>query len=652
MNPLDGRVPDVTTRQSEALGSWKEIAAYLGKGVTTVRRWEREERLPVRRQEHIRRGSVLAYKSELDEWRRSRTTEFEAAPTKRTISSLAVVAVVVIAAVVAGARWNTHRKWEPGTQLLQLTSSPGDEGSVSFAPGGRRFAYATDGHVVIKETGVEPSRELYTYPGHWICCVSWSPDGSKLAVSHSTATYDWQITLIDPNGRVLRHLGPGGPSMAWRPDGKALLYAHRPSGNATSIIIEHDLANSRARQISFPPEGFWGDIAVAVEDNGRRLALARYNRVSRGDVYVSGYGAHEAVPVTHLQNWIVGVDWLPQGQGIVFGGTVAGHDGLHRVAADGSGSPTLINGTEGVNRYPHAVSLGKNSIRVGFGHESWNPDLRMLERNAAVAAPVASSTQSDEFPDLSAEGYLAFVSSRSGLENVWVCPPGCGQLRQITNFRERQYDIYPRWSPDGRQLALAIMLGGQARLMVMGAEGQNERTVSQGTGESRPSWSADGRFLYFQSDRSGRPEIWRISASGDGPARQITRNGGIEAFESADGAGIFFIRTNETSVLYRVPAGGGAEAPVEGMPTVRLGDWHPAGNTILYWSVAKHGIAGLHEFDLSTKRTVRTLVQSKGTPIHGFSVNSRGDAVWSERGPVRTDLQAVDLTFQPFWKVF
>jgi len=38
------------------LESWKEIAAYLGRDVTTVRRWEKREALPVHRLQHSKLG--------------------------------------------------------------------------------------------------------------------------------------------------------------------------------------------------------------------------------------------------------------------------------------------------------------------------------------------------------------------------------------------------------------------------------------------------------------------------------------------------------------------------------------------------------------------------------------------------------------------
>jgi len=54
------------------LDSWKEIALYLHRDVTTVQRWEKQEGMPVHRHVHHKRGSVYALSSELDAWRQSR----------------------------------------------------------------------------------------------------------------------------------------------------------------------------------------------------------------------------------------------------------------------------------------------------------------------------------------------------------------------------------------------------------------------------------------------------------------------------------------------------------------------------------------------------------------------------------------------------
>jgi CheY-like chemotaxis protein len=55
---------------SSILNSWKEIAHYLGRGVRTVQRWERDLGLPVHRPKGQDRSATLALSSELDDWLR------------------------------------------------------------------------------------------------------------------------------------------------------------------------------------------------------------------------------------------------------------------------------------------------------------------------------------------------------------------------------------------------------------------------------------------------------------------------------------------------------------------------------------------------------------------------------------------------------
>jgi len=58
----------------DRLDSWKDIASYLGREVRTVQGWEKTEGLPIHRHQHARQGSVYAFKSELDVWRKRRAS--------------------------------------------------------------------------------------------------------------------------------------------------------------------------------------------------------------------------------------------------------------------------------------------------------------------------------------------------------------------------------------------------------------------------------------------------------------------------------------------------------------------------------------------------------------------------------------------------
>jgi len=65
------------------LDSWKEIAAYLDRDVTTVQRWEKRETMPVHRHQHDKRGSVYALASELDTWLQGRRQHSAEEPEER-----------------------------------------------------------------------------------------------------------------------------------------------------------------------------------------------------------------------------------------------------------------------------------------------------------------------------------------------------------------------------------------------------------------------------------------------------------------------------------------------------------------------------------------------------------------------------------------
>ncbi len=82
-NGLDGvaggKQPEEEAARDDRLMGWKAIAAYLGRDIRTVHRWELAENLPVHRLQHQRQGSAYAYRSELDEWRRRHSVEPEPA---------------------------------------------------------------------------------------------------------------------------------------------------------------------------------------------------------------------------------------------------------------------------------------------------------------------------------------------------------------------------------------------------------------------------------------------------------------------------------------------------------------------------------------------------------------------------------------------
>jgi TolB-like protein/tetratricopeptide (TPR) repeat protein len=101
--------------QARRLESWKEIARYLGRDVTTVRRWEKREGLPVHRLQHSKLGSVYAYTTELNAWRTERAAggvpgaaDAKLVPASTWVAGRLPTAIVLVALMVvfaAGLAW-------------------------------------------------------------------------------------------------------------------------------------------------------------------------------------------------------------------------------------------------------------------------------------------------------------------------------------------------------------------------------------------------------------------------------------------------------------------------------------------------------------------------------------------------------------------
>jgi hypothetical protein len=126
-----GEPPLATRRNTEKaledrLDSWKEIAAYLKRDVTTVQRWEKREGMPVHRHLHDRMGSVYASRAELDAWTRSRNLpqrrRMGTTPSPRLLRRRPAQAGPFLPDGLSSCRWQRR---QPCWQLAQASGCSG-----------------------------------------------------------------------------------------------------------------------------------------------------------------------------------------------------------------------------------------------------------------------------------------------------------------------------------------------------------------------------------------------------------------------------------------------------------------------------------------------------------------------------------------------
>jgi Tol biopolymer transport system component/imidazolonepropionase-like amidohydrolase len=114
------------------------------------------------------------------------------------------------------------------------------------------------------------------------------------------------------------------------------------------------------------------------------------------------------------------------------------------------------------------------------------------------------------------------------LGDLYLLPIEGGKAKRLTSGRA--YDIQPRFSPDGRQVAFTSDRGGGNNLWRIGLDGKNPVQVSKEDFRllNNPAWTPDGQYVigrkHFTGARSaGAGELWMYHASGGNAGLQLTK---------------------------------------------------------------------------------------------------------------------------------
>ena len=284
----------------DRLDSWKEIAAYLKRDVTTVQRWEKREGMPVHRHLHDRMGSVSASRAELAAWTRKRnlppaqetvhngleTTApaASAQPPNRTFLTswtFILPLAVVTALAMAAALWlqRTERFWRSpiaDARFQTVTNFDGLEQEAAVSRDGHLVAFLSDRDgpmdVWVTQAGSgafhnlthgsiqELANPLIRTPG-------FSPDGSlvtfwvrKPGTSGGDEIGIWAVPTL---GGEARPYLEGVAEFDWSRDGSRLVY-HTPgpgdplfvsNGSLGSVPIYTAPAGMHSHFPTWAPDG-------------------------------------------------------------------------------------------------------------------------------------------------------------------------------------------------------------------------------------------------------------------------------------------------------------------------------------------------------------------------------------------------------------
>lgn len=453
---------------------------------------------------------------------------------------------------------------EDGSGPRRVTHHVARESAPRFSPDGRWIAFTSDrfGNAdvfVVAVDGGEPT-QLTFHSGNDVV-GGWSPDGTHVlfVTSRDTHPFYSPMYMVPVAGGVpIPMTMDQARNAAISPDGRTVAFNRRPlstsrkgyRGNNSTDIYVQDLASGVITQLTDTDlDGFRGHV-------------------------------HDAIPM-----------WGSDGQ-IYFVSERSGIFNLWRMAPDGGSPEQITRFTEGGVKSP-SISADGRTIVFTQNHQLWtmavpagapvqvsvdievDPTTNLVEwveadgvlegfgvapdggsvavdyRGEIVVVPtdpdtgektrVTESAWRDRFAAYSPDGSLiAYVSDRSGEEELWLYTLADGSHRQLSTYAS-QKDANYVWSPDGSRIAMET---ANRIFEIDVASGlQTELAYNPAGGYELSQYAGDGSWLvYDRRDPRLNRDVFLFEISSrrevDVTASPDQERGGVV---TPDGSSVVFI---------------------------------------------------------------------------------------------------------------
>ena len=675
--PFPGTPPSVRPPE-DRLDSWKEIAAYLNRDVTTVQRWEKREAMPVHRHLHDRIGSVYAFRAELDTWARGRNLRAAqenennapspnppAQPPRSAIwTSITrwrvVLPLAAGAAVAIGASlWlqRTEYFWRSpiaDARFQTVTEFDGVEQAAAVSRDGQFVAFLSDrdGKMDVWVTQVG-SGQLHNLTrgsapelvNPSVRSLGFSPDGSFVTFwvrrQDASSGADINIWAAPTLGGQPKPYLEGVAEFDWSHDGSRLTY-HTP-GPGDPLFVSNGSRRSESRPIFIAPAGLHCHYPLWAPD-AAFIYFVQGSLPDKLDIWrITPAGGIPERITSHF--------------GRVSHPVVLDGRTLMYLASDPDGSGPWLYSVDVQRRIPHRLTSGLDRYtslaasadgrRLVVTRASPKRNLWRLRIAASPtvgsAARVALTTSTGFSPRLGPD-YLLYVSATGTSESIWKLANGTGT--ELWSGQGARVLGRPAISSDGRYVAFSVRQHGQTLLYVMQADGANARIVTDSLDlQGSPAWAPDGQSITSAVDDHGVPHLFRVPVDGRSPALFVQEYS-VDPAWAPDGRFVVYSGP-DIGTTFSVKAVT-AQAAAHPLPALTLtrGARHlaflPGGRAIvLLRGEIQHKNLWLIDLETGAERQLTNLTPD--FDIRDFDISPDGREVVLERAQEHSDVMLLDL---------
>jgi Tol biopolymer transport system component len=641
------------------LDSWKKIAVYLKRDITTVQRWEKREGMPVHRHLHDKMGSVYAFQSELDAWMQGRSDQ----PVQGTVEPrlrwpAVAVAGVLGAGAIALSFWfeRSDHFWQnpfAGAVYQSVTGFDGRNEAAAVSRDGQFIAFLSDrgGHTDVWVTQVGSGRFHNLTRGlegelvnPSIRELGFSPDGSLVTFwlrrQSGPPGEDISIWAVPTLGGEPRPYLEGAAELTWSPDGSRLAYHTTLPGDP--LFIGDGKGLSRDGPILIAPSGLHSHFPVWAPGNliyfskgslPDQLDIWRVDPQGKAPERITSHSTRVTYPVLLNQHTLLYLASALDGSGPWVYGMDVERRVAHRLTAGVEQYTSLAASGDG-HRVIATVSTPQRTL--------WR--VPITDPSLAESAPVRIAlTTGTGFAPRVGPNYLLYVASAGTGESIWKISGAAAM--QLWAGSDARIIGAPAVSADGRFIAFSVQQGSHTLLYAMGSDGSRAHVVSDSLElRGAPAWAPDGRSIISAANENGVPHLFRIALEGNASTQFIGAYS-VDPTWSPDGQFVIYSGP-DIGTKFAVKAAS-AESAAHPLPELLLtrGARHlallPGGRKLVFLQgEIQH--KNLWMVDLETGALQQLTHMPAEFDVRDFDLSADGAEAILERAQARSDVVVID----------
>jgi TolB protein len=193
----------------------------------------------------------------------------------------------------------------------------------------------------------------------------------------------------------------------------------------------------------------------------------------------------------------------------------------------------------------HSLQTGQRQVAANFkGSNSapaWAPDgsrlavalsreggsqIFTVNADGSGVRRLMSSSGIDTEPVYSPDGqFIYFTSDRGGSPQIYRMPASGGDAQRVTF--EGTYNVSPRIAPDGKSLAYISRNSGKFQVAKLDLASRQVQVLTDSDKDESPSFSPNGRMILLATVIGGRGVLSAVSADGRVKQRLTVSSGDV-----------------------------------------------------------------------------------------------------------------------------